>query len=79
MSVTVQFECDGCSTKASGTKPIRKEFVSVSGRSYGFGSARYMDTVAEVAPEGWWPFDPYTYLCYCPECRAKIEDGGENE
>ena len=76
MSITVKFRCDGCHAEAEGTKPIRKHFVSVTGRSYGIGSYRYTNTVAEVAPEGWWPFDPYTQLCYCPKCRAEIEEGG---
>jgi hypothetical protein len=74
VSVTVKFTCDGCLAEAEGTAPIRKAFRSISGRSYGIGSAQYINTVAEVAPDGWWPFDPYTYLCYCPECRAKIEE-----
>lgn len=73
MSVTVHYLCDGCHVEAEGTEPIRKQFVSVSGRSYGFGSYRYVNTVVDVAPEGWWAFDPYTQLCYCPECRRKIE------
>ena len=77
MSVTVKFTCDGCFAEAEGTAPIRKHFVSVSGRSYGIGSFRYTNTVAEVAPEGWWAFDPYTQLCYCPECRKGIEEADD--
>lgn len=79
MSVTVKFTCDGCFAEAEGTAPIRKHFVSVSGRSYGIGSYRYTNTVADVAPEGWWAFDPYTQLCYCPTCRESIEKGSTDD
>ena len=75
MSVTVHYECDGCFKKAEGTERLRMEFVSVTGRSYGFGSPQPMNTPTSVAPLGWWVFDPATYLCYCPKCRAKIEGG----
>ena len=73
MSVLVRFECSGCDAKADGTKPLRKEFVSVSGRSYGIGSAQWAVRVEDVVPEGWMPFDPYTYCTYCPKCWRGIE------
>jgi hypothetical protein len=78
MSVTVHYECNGCFAKAEGTEPLRVEFMSVSGRSYGIGSFRPANSATSVAPEGWWAFDPYTCLCYCPECRAKIEKGDDD-
>ena len=73
MSVTVHYRCGGCSAEADGTKPIRKEFRSFSGRSYGIGFLVFANSAESVAPEGWVPFDPYTYACYCPECWAEIE------
>ncbi len=79
MTVTVHYGCDGCHAKAEGTEPLRKEFRSVTGRSYGFGSARAVNTAMSVAPEGWWAFDPYTCLCYCPKCRTGIEESAVEE
>ncbi len=74
MPVTVEYECDGCFAKAKGTEFLRTEFRGITGRSHGFGSYQPVNTPTSVAPEGWWPFDPYTQLCYCPGCRAKIEE-----
>jgi hypothetical protein len=73
MTIRLTFVCDGCHKEAPGTGFIEKHFVSVSGRSYGFGSYRYVKSPADLAPEGWMPFDPYTQCCYCPECWASIE------
>ena len=75
MSVRVMFECDGCDAKAEGTAPLRKRFVSVSGRDHGFGTARWENTPDDVAPEGWVAADPYTYVTYCPKCWHEIESG----
>ena len=68
MSVKVQLECDGF---------LRKEFVSVSGRSYGIGSFQPANTVEDLAPEGWVPWDPYTCATYCPKCWAEITEEDE--
>ena len=78
MAVKVVFECDGCHASADGTDFICKRFVSVTGRSYGIGSVQYINTVEDVKPPGWWAYDPATYLCYCPDCRKSIEEGGED-
>lgn len=79
VSVTVQFSCGGCDAKAEGTHPLRKEFVSVSGRSYGIGLLQWACGVENVVPEGWVAFDPYTGCTYCPKCWAEIIDPhGEN-
>ena len=75
MSVTVHFSCGGCDAKAEGTAPLRMEFVSVSGRSYGFGAPRMANTIDDVTPEGWIAYDPYTYCCYCPKCWGEILKG----
>lgn len=72
MSVVVWFKCNGCDAAAEGTSRLRKEFVSVSGRSYGFGSARWTNTPDDVVPEGWVAADPCTYCCYCPACWQQI-------
>ena len=76
MTVTVTYTCDGCSVAEEGMEPLRKSFCSVSGRSWGLGSAAAVNTVESIKPDGWWAFDPYTYLCYCPKCRVKIEESG---
>ena len=73
MSVTVHYRCDGCDAEADGVMPIRKEFRSFSGRGYGIGTTVFADSIESVAPEGWMPFDPYTYACYCPKCWKEIE------
>jgi hypothetical protein len=72
MGVTVLFRCGGCEASAAGTTSLRKEFVSVSGRSWGFGRAVMTNTVEDVTPEGWTAFDPYTYCTYCPKCTREI-------
>ena len=70
--IKILFECGGCDAKAEGW--LKREFVSISGRSWGFGS--YRETKAqEAAPEGWVAFDPYTGCTYCPECWESIENG----
>jgi len=69
MSVHAIYECDGCFTTTQAT--LRSEFVSVSGRSYGFGS-RVEQKASQVAPDGWIAFDPYTGCCYCPTCWLGI-------
>lgn len=83
MTVEVVFECDGCRTKTKGTSFLLRRFMSLTGKSHGFGSYTY-DTPQDVAPEGWIAFDPYTGACYCPNCWAealnqkkdwKIENG----
>ena len=74
MSVTVRFECGGCFAKTEGTKWIGSEFISLTGRGYGFGHWK-RDTVESVAPDGWVAFDPYTQCCYCPKCWEEIESG----
>jgi hypothetical protein len=72
--VTVTYRCGGCSATATAPEQtVRREFVSLSGRSYGVGS--YVLTpikIEGVAPDGWAAFDPYTQCTYCPECWASI-------
>ena len=79
MSVRVSFECNGCFKKADGTARIERAFRSFSGKSHGFGPAIgvYLNTIEDVAPEGWVPYDPYTYCTYCPDCWKAIEEGIE--
>ena len=77
MSVKVLFECGGCCAKAEGVEPLKREFVSLSGKSYGFG--RYVNTNPEdVTPVGWIAFDPYTGCCYCPKCWKIIMEDNES-
>ena len=71
MSISVTFNCDGCKATAAGTKPLRSKFISITGRSHGFGSYKNA-TADEVAPEGWLAYDPYTRCCYCPDCTDEI-------
>lgn len=70
MSVNVIYSCDGCD---SHSEPIRlsRQFQSISGRGYGFGSYEY-DQPKDKAPDGWVAYDPYTGCCYCPDCWSKL-------
>lgn len=74
MTVKVLFECGGCFVKAEGTTWLERRFVSISGRSHGFGHYEYTKP-QDVAPEGWVAFDPYTGCCYCPDCWSEIANG----
>ena len=69
MSVTITLTCDGCGSSVPGGR-IRREFQSFSGRSHGFGGAS--NKIKWDHPEGWMPFDPYTYCTYCPDCWREI-------
>ena len=73
--IEVKFSCSGCDAEAWGTAPLTESFVSITGRSYGFGSYRPDNTVRDVTPDGWVAYDPYTNVCYCQECWKQIEDG----
>jgi len=75
--IRVLFSCDGCHAEAVGTSPLRREFVSVTGRSYGLGSYRPANSIEDVTPEGWIAYDPYTQCTYCPKCWAEIKEGKE--
>lgn len=73
MSVSVKFSCDGCDKISNGTGNLKREFQSITGRGYGFGSWK-IDGAQDVAPDGWVSFDPYTGCCYCPDCWDGIEN-----
>lgn len=70
MSVRVTFHCDGCDAKADGVRSLRREFVSLSGRGYGFGNYVY-DNVIDVVPEGWIVYD-IIGATYCPTCAKGL-------
>lgn len=71
--ITVTFSCGGCEARTAGTRPVRSEFISLSGQDHGLG-CMHTEPVSAVAPEGWMIADPYTGCCYCPACWAAIED-----
>jgi hypothetical protein len=73
MTTRLHLRCGGCDAEAH-SDPIRKRFVSVSGRSHGLGAWQQPDLDA-VAPAGWVWSDPYTSCTYCPECWKQIEAG----
>jgi len=75
MTVELTYRCSGCDAVVHGIEPMRKEFVSISGKPYGFGSPRWVRNPDDLAPQGWMAADPYTYATYCPECWRRIEDG----
>lgn len=71
MTVRISLHCGGCDAVANDVGRIRREFVSFSGRGYGFG--RTHDRVEIDTPPGWVAFDPWTYCTYCPTCWAEIQ------
>lgn len=75
IEVVLKYQCGGCLKNETVTSHLSSHFVSLSGRSYGFGSRQNDKADAEIlAPEGWVAFDPYTGSCYCPECWKGIEN-----
>lgn len=74
MSTTLHLKCDGCDAEAH-TPRIKKEFVSVSGRGYGFGSWQMPNVDEVTAAMGWQWSDPYTSCTYCPTCWEDIQSG----
>lgn len=73
--IKVTFQCDGCD--ASESECLEREFVSLTGRPWGFGSYREK-SVREVTPKGWIAFDRYTGCTYCPACWEEIIAGLED-
>lgn len=71
MATTLKLVCDCGATHE--TAPIRKSFVSFSGRAHGLGQWHMPDINAAVEPSGWVWSDPYTQCTYCPKCWAEIE------
>jgi len=70
MGIRVSFHCNGCFAHTEEFS-LRSHFEGITGRPYGFG--RVVTPPAQsLAPEGWVPVDPYTYVCYCPKCWASI-------
>ena len=73
MGTTLHLRCGGCDAEAH-SKPFRKHFVSVTGRSHGIGSWQ-TPKIDDIVPEGWVWSDPFTACTYCPECWKQIESG----
>ena len=73
MPVQVTFKCSGCWEAEAGPFTLGKRFQSFDGKGYGWGQYRY-DQPADVVPEGWVAYCPYTGCCYCPECWQLIEE-----
>lgn len=71
MTTILHLKCDGCDAEARSER-LRKRFLSVSGRSHGFGSWE-APSIDDAVPAGWVWSDPYTGCTYCPECWAGIE------
>ena len=78
MSVTVYFHCGGCNKCETGTRSLRRRFVGISGKPYGFGHYE-CETPQDVAPDGWVAFDPYTGCCYCPDCWSEINETSDDD
>lgn len=78
MSVTVTYRCNGCEAVAesrgliSRLEVVLPAAVTVGGVPYD-RCHRDTPSIESAAPEGWMPFDPYTGVCYCPDCWAGIE------
>lgn len=75
MAVTVTIECDGqCGADPLVIKP-RRQFRSFTGRSYGIGVYETDCYIEQGEAAGWWVFDPFTQVTYCPACKADILAG----
>jgi len=70
MPINVRIECDGDDCEeALPLQQLRRKFVSVNGRGYGFGSYS-IETAANKIPDTWvW----MGVLLYCPKCQKEIE------
>lgn len=78
MSVSLTLKCDGCSATTEPVR-VRREFISINGKGYGFGSW-HVPRVDEVeCADGWVMFDPYTSCTYCPTCWQTIEADSETD
>ena len=73
MTTRLHLKCDGCFTETHSER-IKKKFVSVSGRSHGFGSW-HTPKIDDIVPDGWVWSDPYTSCTYCPKCWEEIQRG----
>jgi len=69
--IKVIYSCGGCNAEETVVLPWR-EFRSLTGKSYGFGSYSYPQ-VKDNAPEGWMAYDTATGCCYCPACGEGLE------
>ena len=76
MGVYVSLTCCGCTAAVSGLRLgiIHDELPRRHAAGMEWVSER-RQTVEEVAPDGWMPFDPYTNATYCPDCWASIVGG----
>ncbi len=72
MPVRIVFECSGCGEKADGIRPMESRFISVTGRSYGFGSRQWVDSPDDLLPIGWVAADTVTGCTYCRACWDSI-------
>lgn len=69
MGVTVHLACNGCDATAD-SGAVRRHYLIRGDRIY----AKVQDSIEDVSPEGWVPFDPYTHATYCPTCWASITE-----
>ena len=82
IKVTLTYSCGGCDKReAVDAGSITRDFVSISGRGYGFGKYVTSGVNPEKhAPDGWVAFDPYTQITYCEDCwESIIADSTKNE
>lgn len=71
MATRLILSCGGCDATATSESFLRREFHSLNGKGYGFGSWKLCDP-QEIVPTGWILFDPYTQCTYCPDCAAYL-------
>lgn len=71
MTVSVTFQCDGCSTETGPHTVPHRKFRSFDGKGWGFGVWEDYG-IEHVVPDGWIYPDPYTGCTYCPECWDSI-------
>ena len=64
------YYCGGCDAKAEAGH-VYRQFESISGRDYGFGTYRVIADPVMDTPDGWVAFD-LIGATYCPDCAAEI-------
>ena len=58
MTTTIILTCGGCDVQATGTKPLRGRFISLSGQDHGLGGLDMrglLGSLFDAVPDGWMP------------------------
>ena len=76
MSITLNFQCDGCHDKKDGKSFIKKATEQIGNSNF---VRKLPWDIQAQSPNGWIASDPYTDCCYCPKCWDEIEGNKDND